>query len=73
VLVAIDTSVAVAATLQSLPAHARARCWFDAIEAGDIDAAICTHGLAELYNVLTRIPGGLSARDAEIVVANPYR
>jgi predicted nucleic acid-binding protein len=69
VLVAVDTSVVVAATLQSLPFHARAKCWLDAIAAGEIDGAICAHALAESYSVLSRIPGGLLPRAAELVVA----
>jgi predicted nucleic acid-binding protein len=70
VLIAIDTSVLVAGTIAFHPFHLRARTWLDAISRGEIDAALCAHGLAEFYGVLTKIPSGLSPADARLATAN---
>ena len=73
-LVAIDTSVLVAGIMATHTSHAEAKQWFDAVDGGEVDALVCTHALAELYAVLTRIPGGLSPAEAQVAVSNlPYR
>lgn len=51
----IDTSVLVAAILQSHPNHQRAFHWVDQIANGDHRGVISEHSLAETYSVLTRI------------------
>lgn len=53
--VALDTSVLIAALLPKHTDHARAFLWVDAAVRGEVDAVICTHALAELYSVLTRL------------------
>lgn len=70
VLVAIDTSVLVAAIVAAHESHARAKQWLDAIDRRELDALVSTHALAELYGVLTRIPGGLSPEEAQLTVGN---
>jgi len=51
-----DTSVLVAATVAAHPAHARSVPWLQRAVGGDIALVVCTHILAEMYAVLTRIP-----------------
>lgn len=70
VLVAIDTSVLVAAIVAAHESHAPAKQWLDAIDRRELDAIVSTHALAELYGVLTRIPGGLSPAEAQVTVSN---
>jgi len=70
VLVAIDTSVLVAGIIAAHASHVPAKQWLDAIDRRDFDAIVCTHALAELYAVLTRIPGGLSPAEAQVTVSN---
>jgi predicted nucleic acid-binding protein len=69
VLVAIDTSVLVAWTVARHPFHERSKPWFEAFDGGKLDGMLCTHALAELYSVLTKIPEGLSPAAAQLVVA----
>jgi predicted nucleic acid-binding protein len=70
VLVAIDTSVLVAAIVAVHESHAPAKQWLDAIDRRELDALVSTHALAELYGVLTRIRGGLSPEEAQLTVGN---
>ena len=51
-----DTSVLVAAMVESHPAHDRALPWLRRAKQGELDLAACTHTLAELYAVLTSLP-----------------
>lgn len=51
-----DTSVLVAAFVESHPSHTRALPWLQKARGGDIDLLVCGHTLAELYAVLTRLP-----------------
>lgn len=51
-----DTSVLVAAMVESHPAHGRALPWLQRARQGEIDLVVCTHTLAELYAVLTALP-----------------
>lgn len=51
-----DTSVLVAAMVESHPAHDRALPWLQRARQGGVDLAACTHTLAELYAVLTALP-----------------
>ena len=56
VLVAIDTSVLVAAAVAVHPQHQRATSIFDAVRAGSTTGCACQHALAETYSVLTKLP-----------------
>lgn len=67
-LVAFDTSVIVAATLGQHHFHARAWAWLQAVETDRLDGTVCPHALAEVYSVLTKIPGALTYADARAVV-----
>ena len=51
-----DTSVLVAAMVAAHPMHERALFWLKKARANEIGFVICTHILAELYAVLTRLP-----------------
>lgn len=51
-----DTSVLVAAMVESHPAHERALPWLHRARRGDVELAASTHTLAELYGVLTTLP-----------------
>jgi predicted nucleic acid-binding protein len=70
VLVAIDTSVLVAAMVAAHESHEPAKQWLDAVNRRELDALVSTHALAELYAVLTRIRGGLSPEEAQLTVGN---
>jgi predicted nucleic acid-binding protein len=52
----LDTSVLVAALVESHPMHARAHPWLDRAIGGEFDWAVAAHSLAELYHVLTAYP-----------------
>jgi predicted nucleic acid-binding protein len=54
--VLLDTSVLIAAMVESHPAHGRALPWLQRIHAGDITGLVAAHSLAETYAVLTRLP-----------------
>lgn len=54
--VLLDTSVLVAAMVESHPDHARAFSWLRQAKQGRIDLLVSTHTLAELYAVLTTLP-----------------
>ena len=51
-----DTSVLVAALINSHPRHESAIHWLQQVKLGEIEMVIATHTLAELYAVLTRLP-----------------
>ncbi|MDZ4718180.1 MAG: PIN domain-containing protein [Roseiflexaceae bacterium] len=54
--VLLDTSVFVAAMVESHPAHERALPWLQQIHAHTLDGFVAAHSLAEIYAVLTRLP-----------------
>jgi hypothetical protein len=70
VLIAIDTSVLVAGIVTAHESHAPAKRRLDAIDCRKFGAIVCTHALAELYGVLSRIPRGLSPEGARLTVSN---
>jgi predicted nucleic acid-binding protein len=72
-LLALDTSVIVAGALVSHVFHPRALVWQAAIHRGDVQAMICAHALAEVYSVLSKLPGGLSPTAARILVSRVAR
>lgn len=51
-----DTSCLVAVMIESHPAHERALDWYNRALARPHDLLVCSHSLAELYAVLTRLP-----------------
>ena len=51
-----DTSVLVAAMVAAHPAHERSVRCFEHALSDDGELLVCTHSLAELYAVLTRLP-----------------
>ncbi len=51
-----DTSVLVAACVESHPAHKNSFRWAARARRGELDMVVATHTLAELYAVLTRLP-----------------
>ena len=51
-----DTSVLVAAMVESHPRHARAFPWLRRAKGGDVKMAVAAHTLAELHAVLTTLP-----------------
>lgn len=53
-----DTNVLVAAFLQTHPHHHAARPLIERVKAGKDSGAVAAHSLAEVYAVLTRLPGG---------------
>src|SRR5947209_18328934 len=53
-----DTNVLVAAFLQSHPHHNTARPVLEQVKAGQDEGFVAAHSLAEVYAVLTRLPGG---------------
>ena len=54
--VLFDTSVLVAALLQSHPRHERSLPWLQRAQNGAITLLVAGHTLAELYSVLTTLP-----------------
>lgn len=52
----LDTSVFVAALVATHPRHAQAFPWLRRAQAGEYQLVVATHGLAELYSVLTTLP-----------------
>lgn len=52
----LDSSVLIAASVESHPEHARALPWLQRIHAGDVEGIVAAHALAEVYAVLTRLP-----------------
>lgn len=53
-----DTNVLIAAFLKSHPHHHAARPVVERVKAGRDQGCVAAHSLAELYAVLTRLPGG---------------
>jgi predicted nucleic acid-binding protein len=53
-----DTSVIVAGFLQAHPDHHKARPVLERVKAGVDEGFVAAHSLAEVYAVLTRLPGG---------------
>jgi predicted nucleic acid-binding protein len=51
-----DTSTLVAALIESHESHEQALPWLDRALAGEIEAFVAAHSLAELFATLTRIP-----------------
>jgi predicted nucleic acid-binding protein len=62
--VLFDTSVLVSALLKSHMHHVAAARWLVAAKSSAVDMFVSAHTLAELYSVLTRMPGKLSAQTA---------
>jgi len=56
VKVFFDTSTLVAALIESHESHEQAYPWLDRALAGEIEAFVAAHSLAELFATLTRIP-----------------
>jgi len=56
VKVLADTSVLVAAMVESHPDHERAFRWLRQARHGEIELAVCAHSLAETYSVLSTLP-----------------
>lgn len=54
--VLLDTSVLVAAFVESHPDHQRALLWVQRIKRQEITGVVAAHSLAELYAVLTALP-----------------
>ncbi len=54
--VLLDTSVLVAAMVESHPAHARALPWLQRVKGGTDTGLVAAHSLAELYAILTTLP-----------------
>jgi predicted nucleic acid-binding protein len=57
VRIAFDTSVLVAGLHQAHPHHRRALAWIDAVAESRGTGLVTWHALAELWSVLTRLPG----------------
>jgi predicted nucleic acid-binding protein len=68
-LLALDTSVIVAGALAGHAFHQRAMVWQAAIHRGEVQAMVCAHALAEVYSVLSKVPGGLSPMAARVLVS----
>ena len=54
--VLFDTSVIVAALIESHPMHERAFPWLKQAKAREFDLVVASHTLAELYAVLSTFP-----------------
>lgn len=54
--VLFDTSVLVAAIVDSHPAHKLALPWLQQVQTGTLEGIISAHTVAELYAILTRLP-----------------
>lgn len=54
--VLLDTSVLVAALIESHGMHGRAHPWLDRAIGGEFEWAVAAHSLAELFHVLTAYP-----------------
>jgi predicted nucleic acid-binding protein len=51
-----DTSVIIAALVESHPMHGKAFPWLKQAKSGDFDLIVAGHSLAELYAVLSTLP-----------------
>jgi len=56
VRILLDTSVLVAAMVESHPAHARALPWVQRVQDGVDIGLVAAHSLAELYAIFTTLP-----------------
>jgi predicted nucleic acid-binding protein len=56
VKILFDTSVLVAAMVESHPQHPRALSWLAKVRSGEIELLVSSHTLAELYSVLSAFP-----------------
>lgn len=54
--VLLDTSILVAALIESHPMHGRAHPWLDRAVGGEFEWVVAAHSLAELFHVLTAYP-----------------
>lgn len=63
--VAFDTSVLVAGVHRAHPHHARAIVWIDAVAEERMTGLVTWHALAELWSVLTRMPGSARTSPAQ--------
>lgn len=54
--VLLDTSLLIAATVESHPAHAAAFPWLQRVKDKADDGVVAAHSLAETYAILTRLP-----------------
>jgi predicted nucleic acid-binding protein len=54
--VLLDTSVLVAAMIESHERHAEALPWLQKVKDKELEGAVAAHSLAELYAVLTALP-----------------
>ncbi len=54
--VLFDTSVLIAASIETHPMHDRAFPWLRRAKAGEFTYIVSAHSLAEMYAVLTRLP-----------------
>ncbi len=66
----LDTSVVVAALVESHPSHTIASAWLRRAESGEIDGVVSSHTLSEAYKVLTgmnRRPRYTSSQVMEII------
>lgn len=52
----LDTSVLVAAMIESHPAHDRALLWLHQVRNGEHNGLVAAHSVAELYSILTVLP-----------------
>lgn len=52
----LDTSVLVAAMIETHPAHTRALPWLQRVKSGSDTGLVAAHSLAELYAILTTLP-----------------
>jgi predicted nucleic acid-binding protein len=68
VKVAFDTSVLVAGLHENHPHHARAVVWIDAVAEGHATGLVTCHALAELWSVLTRLPGAARSTPAQALL-----
>ncbi len=67
---AFDTSILVASVLEGHEHHLRTRPWTRAVTSGKVEAQITWHAAAEIWSVLTKIPGSqrLAPAAASLVV-----
>lgn len=68
----LDTSILVAAMVESHPAHERALPWLKRVKHGDDTGIVSAHSLAEVYSILTTLPvhPKISPGDAQQLIAN---
>ena len=69
----LDTSVLVAAMVESHPTHERALPWLKRVRHGDDIGVVSAHSLAEVYSILTTLPvyPKISPSDAQqLILAN---